>query len=102
MHSFSFRLYVTGDTERSRRAVSKLRELCEHRIAGDYELDIVNVLEQPELAEEDRIIATPTVIRRLPLPYRRVIGDLTDLYLTATALEIPDLQPSSEEKGGLL
>ena len=100
MTSYGFRLYITGETGRSRRATDNLRALCEERLAGVYDLEVVDVLDRPELAEEDRIIATPTAIRLIPLPQRRVIGDLSDLGLAATALDLPDPQESSKADGG--
>jgi circadian clock protein KaiB len=90
MTSYSFKLYIAGETARSRQAEANLRALCEARIAGFYELEIVDVVERPDLAEEDNVIATPTVIRLAPLPRRRVIGDLPDPSLVATALDLPD------------
>ena len=101
MSTYRFRLFVTGETGRSRQAAENLRELCEARVADLYELEVIDVLDHPELAEEDRIIATPTAIRLLPLPARRVIGDLSDLGLAATALDLPGSRPSpkAEEDG---
>ena len=98
MANYEFRLYVTDETGRSRRATANLRALCEERLAGHYELEVVDVLVRPDLAEEDRIIATPTAIRRVPLPQRRVIGDLSDLALAATALDLPDPHEMPEER----
>jgi circadian clock protein KaiB len=88
--SYSFRLYVAGATERSSAAEANLRALCESRLAGGYELEIVDTREQPALAEEQRILATPTVVRLTPPPQRRVIGDLSDLRRAAYALGLPD------------
>lgn len=99
MTSYEFRLYITGETGRSRRAADNLRALCEARLAGIYELEIIDVLDRPDLAEEDRIIATPTAIRVSPLPPRRVIGDLSDLSLAATALDLPETEESSSAEG---
>jgi circadian clock protein KaiB len=99
MSSYSFKLYVTGETARSREAVTNLRALCEARVAGLYELEIVDVVERPDLAEDDRIIATPTVIKLAPLPRRRVIGDLSDSSLAASALDLPDSQAPHRRKG---
>ena len=96
MSTYRFRLFVTGETGRSRQAAENLRELCEARVAGLYDLEVIDVLDHPELAEEDRIIATPTVIRLVPLPPRRVIGDLSDLKLAATALDLPNSQAASK------
>jgi circadian clock protein KaiB len=96
---YSFKVYFTGETARSREAVTNLRALCEARVAGLYELEIVDVLERPDLAEDDRIVATPTVIRLAPPPRRRVIGDLSDSSLAASALDLPDTQAASRRKG---
>lgn len=87
--SYRFTLFVAGATHRSNSAISNLRAACEQYPDADFELDIVDVLEAPERAEEDRIVATPTVIRELPLPRRRVIGDLSDLDALTRALELP-------------
>jgi circadian clock protein KaiB len=96
---YSFKVYITGETARSSAAVANLRALCEARVAGLYELEVVDVLERPDLAEDDRIIATPAVIRLAPLPRRRVIGDLSDPSLAATALDFPDSQVGARRKG---
>ncbi|MGI8707073.1 MAG: circadian clock KaiB family protein [Actinomycetota bacterium] len=73
--------------------------MCEERLAGLYELEVIDVLERPDLEEEDRICATPTAIRLVPLPQRRVIGDLSDLGLAATALDLPGEEVSPTEGG---
>jgi circadian clock protein KaiB len=99
MTDYSFKIYVTSETARSRRAVVNLRALCEARVPGLYELEVIDVVERPDLAEDDRIFATPAVIRMTPLPQRRVIGDLSDARLTATALELPDSQAVRGVKG---
>ena len=87
---YSFRLYVAGQTERSQAAEANLRALCDSRLSGRYELEVVDAAEQPGLAEEQRILATPTVIRLAPLPQRRVIGDLSDHHHAAYALGLPE------------
>ena len=76
MDKYVFTLYVTGQTPRSRQAVANLRELCEV-LGGDCEYTVVDVLERPQLAEDDKILATPTLVRKQPLPMRRIIGDLS-------------------------
>lgn len=88
--SFKFRIYVTGESRRSLQALNNLRSMCDTRIPNHYELDIIDVLDQPEAAEEARIMATPTVIRIAPMPHRRVVGDLSDLAAAAIALELPE------------
>ena len=97
--SYRFRLFVTGETGRSRQAADNLRELCEAHVAGFYQLEVIDVLDHPERAEEDRIIATPTVIRLDPVPPKRVIGDLSDLELAAIALDLPDTQDGTKGAG---
>jgi circadian clock protein KaiB len=87
--TYAFRLYVAGQTERSRAAEANLRALCESRLSGGYELEVVDATEQPGLAEEQRILATPTVVRLAPLPQLRVIGDLSDHQRAAYALGLP-------------
>ena len=76
MSKFVLRLYVTGRSPRSERAIANLKTLCEEELQ-DYTLDIIDVLERPQLAENEKIMATPTLIKELPLPLRRIIGDLS-------------------------
>ncbi|EWM19151.1 circadian clock KaiB family protein [Kutzneria sp. 744] len=95
MTTYSFRLYVAGQTERSQAAQVNLRMLCDSRLPGRYQIDVVDVTDQPDLAEEERVLATPTVIRMAPLPRRRVIGDLSDHRRTALALGLPGVATST-------
>jgi circadian clock protein KaiB len=90
-----FRLFVAGETTRSLRAAAQIRQLCTEALDDDYELEIVDVLERPDLADEARILATPTVIKQAPLPLRRVIGDLSDLQRLAMALDLELPEPST-------
>ncbi len=89
MTTYAFRLYVAGQTERSRAAEANLRALCESRLPGGYELEVIDATERPGLAEEQRILATPTIVRLAPLPQLRVIGDLSDHQRAAYALDLP-------------
>ncbi len=89
MTRFAFRLYIAGQTERSLAAEANLRMLCESFLPGGYELQVIDAAEQPGLAEEQRILATPTVLRLAPSPQRRVIGDLSDHRRAARALGLP-------------
>jgi circadian clock protein KaiB len=77
-NTYFFKLYITGQTPRSERAIAQLSQLCNRVLADRYQLQIIDVLEQPELAEQDRVLATPTVIKTVPPPQRRIIGDLLD------------------------
>ena len=85
---YELTLYVTGQTVRSARAVATLRWISE-QLRGACELTIVDVLERPQLAEDERIVATPTVIRRRPAPPRRLIGDLSDIGKVILGLDLP-------------
>jgi circadian clock protein KaiB len=75
---YVLRLYVTGMTPRSTRAIENVRKLCEEHLTGRYELDVIDIYQQPILAKGEQIIATPTLIKKLPLPLRKVIGDMSD------------------------
>ncbi|MBT3380638.1 MAG: circadian clock protein KaiB [Lentisphaerae bacterium] len=90
MDEYVLKLYVTGRTPRSERAINSLRGICETELAGRYVLVVVDVLEQPALAEDERILATPTLVKELPPPLRRMIGDLSDKEKVLLGL---DLQP---------
>jgi circadian clock protein KaiB len=90
MATFSFQIYVVGGTARARRAVGNLRGLCEIHAGDDFEIEVIDVLTRPDRAEEERILATPTVIKLAPLPRRRVVGDLSEADLAAIALDLAD------------
>lgn len=75
---YVLRLYVAGATERSRQAILRARALCEAHMPGNYDLVVIDVYQQPILARDGQIVATPTLVRELPLPLRRLIGNLTD------------------------
>ena len=78
MEHYRFILYVTGVTARTERAVVNLRRLCDEELRGRYELTIVDVLDRPDVAEAERILATPLLVKESPLPKRRITGDLSD------------------------
>lgn len=88
MSTYLLKLYVTGQSPRARIAIENLERLCREELAGQYELQIIDVLEHPELAENDRILATPTLIKQLPPPLRRVIGDLSDKEKVLLGLDV--------------
>ncbi len=75
---YALRLYVSGATPCSTRAVENVKLLCEEHLPGRYDLEVVDIYQQPGLAEDDQILATPTLVRRLPLPLRRLVGNLSD------------------------
>jgi circadian clock protein KaiB len=75
---YILRLYVTGMTPRSARAVKNLRTICDEYLAGRYDLEVIDIYQQPLLAKGEQIIAAPTLIKKLPLPVRRIIGDMSN------------------------
>jgi circadian clock protein KaiB len=75
---YVLRLYVTGMTPKSTRAIANVRKLCEKYLEGYYELKVIDIYQQPQLAKGEQIIATPTLIKKLPLPLRKLIGDMSD------------------------
>lgn len=85
---FVLKLFITGRSTRSESAIRTLHRLCEEDLGGEYALEIVDVLEHPEEAEKGRILATPTVVKELPPPIRKVIGDLTDKERVLIGLDI--------------
>ncbi|HET7771043.1 MAG TPA: circadian clock KaiB family protein [Chloroflexota bacterium] len=91
MNRYVLRLYVAGNTPRSERAVANLRRLCSDVLRNGCEVEVIDVLEQPHRAEEDRVLATPTVIRRVPGPERRVVGDLSDSERVLSGLDVRPL-----------
>ncbi len=91
MKEYMLKLYITGQTPRSERAIANLRRICEEELEGRYDLQIIDVLERPQLAENEKIMATPTLIRVLPPPLRRIIGDLSDKDQVLVGLAIQSL-----------
>ncbi len=71
-------LYVTGMTPRSIRAIENIRKICEENLKGRYELEVIDIYQQPEYAKKEEIIAAPTLIKKLPLPLRKFIGDMSN------------------------
>jgi circadian clock protein KaiB len=75
---YLLKLFVTGQTPRAELAIENLRRICEEEFQNEYELIVIDISQRPQLAEDDKILATPTVIKELPPPIRRIIGDLSD------------------------
>lgn len=91
LSKYLLKLYVAGSTPRATLAIENLRRICESDLSGRYDLQIIDVMEHPELAEQDKILATPTLIKQLPPPLRRVIGDLSDSEKVLLGLELRQL-----------
>lgn len=82
------RLYIAGQTPKSVAALANLRKLCESQMAGCYEIEVVDLLEHPELARMDQVVAIPTLVRRLPPPVKKIIGDLSNREKVLRGLEV--------------
>ena len=82
------RLYVTGATPRSTRAITNLRRLCDEHFPGRYELEVVDIYQQPALAAEGQVVAAPTLVKSLPLPLRKFIGDMSDTQNLLAGLQV--------------
>lgn len=85
---YVLRLYVAGMTPRSTRAVETVRTICEEHLQGRYDLEVIDVYQQPTLARGEQIIAAPTLIKKLPLPLRRIIGDMSDKQRVLLGLDL--------------
>ncbi len=90
MQKYLLKLYITGQTPRSQRAIANLRRICEEDLKGEYELVIIDVLERPQLAEDEKILATPTLVKELPVPIRRIIGDLSNTEKVLIGLQLDE------------
>jgi circadian clock protein KaiB len=94
---FVFRLYITGNTIRSSQAIANIRAVCEDYLAGRYELEVVDIYQQPKAAAREQIIAAPTLIKKLPAPVRRLIGNLSDRAKILVALNLTRGRDSSKK-----
>jgi circadian clock protein KaiB len=92
---FKLRLFVTGSTPRSTRAIANMRKICEENLRGRYDLEVVDVYENPDATRELQIIATPTLVKILPEPLRRIIGDLSDKERVLAGLNLVPLKSSN-------
>jgi circadian clock protein KaiB len=90
---YVLRLYVTGLTQRSTRAVETVRTICESHLHGRYELEVIDIYQQPALARDEQIVAAPTLIKSLPLPLRRIIGDLSSTERVLVGLGLERIEP---------
>jgi circadian clock protein KaiB len=85
---WKLRLYVAGPTPKSMRAFANLKELCEGHLKGSYQIEVIDLLEHPQLASGDQIVAIPTLVRRLPTPVRKIIGDLSGTERVLVGLDL--------------
>jgi circadian clock protein KaiB len=85
---YVLRLYVTGSNARSAHAIENMRRICDEYLAGRHELQVVDIYQRPEAAREFQLIAAPTLVKLLPAPLRRIVGDLSDQHKVLVSLEI--------------
>jgi len=88
---YILRLYITGSTIRSVLALSNLKEICEEYLGGRYELEVIDLYLHPSLAKGEQIIAAPTLIKKMPLPFRRIIGDMSDKGKVLLGLDLKEV-----------
>ncbi len=85
---YVLRLYVTGMTPRSTQAIANIKKICEEYLKGRYELEVVDIYQQPEIAREGELIAAPTLVKKLPVPIRKLIGDMSNAEKVLVGLNI--------------
>lgn len=90
-HKYVLRLFVAGNSARSSNAIANIREICETNLKGRYTLEVIDIYQQPEKARSDQILATPTLIKTLPPPLRRIIGDLSSNERVIVGLDLEKL-----------
>ncbi len=92
------RLYIAGNTRKSAQAIAKIHEFCETHLQGRYELQVIDIYQRPELARGEQIIAAPTLIKLLPPPLRRIIGDLTQTERILVGLDLRSVESDPEDQ----
>ncbi len=91
---YNLRLYVAGQTPKSMTALANLKRICEEHLSGRYRIEIIDLLEHPQLAAGDQILAVPTLVRRLPEPLKRIIGNLSNMQRVLVGLDLrPEAAP---------
>jgi circadian clock protein KaiB len=85
---YVLKLYVAGQSPKSVNAIANIKKICEENLQGRYELDVIDLYQQPQLAQGEQIIAVPTLIRKLPVPLRRIIGDMSNTERVLVGLDI--------------
>ena len=93
--SYALKLYVAGQTPKAVRAFSNLRKICEEHLRGRYSIEVVDLVENPALGRGDQILALPTLVRRLPAPIKKIIGDLSNTERVLVGLDLRPRRPSS-------
>jgi circadian clock protein KaiB len=89
---WNLRLYTAGQSPKSLAALDNLKRVCEEHLAGRYSIEVVDLLKNPRLAKDDQIVAIPTLVRKLPEPLRRIVGDLSDTERTLVGLQLRQIK----------
>jgi circadian clock protein KaiB len=93
---WELKLYVAGQTAKSLQAYANLKQICEEHLAGEYRIEIIDLLQNPQLAQGDQIFALPTLVRKLPEPVRKIIGDLSNTERVLVGLDLQPRQSASQ------
>ena len=99
--AMKLRLYVAGQTPKSLAALSNLKRICAKHLDGKYELEVIDLIKNPQLAQGDQILAIPTLVRNLPAPIRKIIGDLSNVDRVLVGLDLRGTGPAQEKKPAL-
>ncbi len=91
---FELRLYIAGQTSRSLAALANLKRICEEHLQGRYRIEVIDLVQHPQLARGDQIIALPTLVRKLPEPIRKLVGDLSDTERALVGLDLRPVRPA--------
>lgn len=97
---YILRLYVTGSTGRSLRAVNNLKKLCDEHMPNDYDLEVIDIYKNPNAAREEQIVAVPTLVKKLPQPIRKFVGDLSNTQKILVGLDIYTRQDLTDQLNG--
>ncbi|HEU5132452.1 MAG TPA: circadian clock KaiB family protein, partial [Pyrinomonadaceae bacterium] len=97
---YILRLYVIGSSTRSLRAVYNLKKICEENFPDDYELEVIDIYKHPELAREEQVVAVPMLVKKLPAPLRKFVGDLSNTQKILVGLDIYKRQEESDQLSG--
>jgi circadian clock protein KaiB len=95
---YVLRLYITGSTSRSVLAITNLKKICREYLEGRYELEVIDLFQHPGLAVDEQIIAAPTLIKKLPLPFRRIIGDMSNKEKVLLGLDLKELKNMKDSR----
>jgi circadian clock protein KaiB len=100
--NIELRLYVAGQTPKSLAAISNLKKICTEHLDGQYRIEVIDLMKNPALARDHQILAIPTLVRKLPIPIRKIIGDLSDTERVLVGLDIHGSDKKSKKSGALM